>query len=322
MIQEDDVAYLAHRVRWLDAGGHDRNDAQRHCARSRTAEDRIGASDRYPYHHARHHLDQPDFLVTAEEIKSSQPVAVEEFFKGLPGAVPAIGPGTNNGSAGGATIDLRGLGPNRTLVMINGRRLVPFNLNGTVDTNTIPIALLSRVDLLTGGASVAYGADAVAGVVNFNLKKNFTGIDVTTSYGGTTNDHDGKKKRTDLTMGANLDDGRGNVVLSIGKTRPIRTPGRPFVRRHQPELGHRQAERLGHHHPRRVRDPERYAGTTTLAALADRSGHRQAGQPTGAVQHQPAELLRYRTAPKPPRWPTTRSMTIEAYAKCSTPAAK
>jgi outer membrane cobalamin receptor len=59
--------------------------------------------------------------------------------------------------------------------MINGRRLVPFNLNGTVDTNTIPIALLSRVDLLTGGASVAYGADAVAGVVNFNLKKNFTG---------------------------------------------------------------------------------------------------------------------------------------------------
>jgi outer membrane receptor protein involved in Fe transport len=160
----------------------------------------------------------PISSVSSEEIKSSQPVAVEEFFKGLPAAVPAIGPGTNNGSAGGATIDLRGLGPNRTLVMINGRRLVPFNLNGTVDTNTIPIALLSRVDLLTGGASVAYGADAVAGVVNFNLKKNFTGIDVTTSYGGTTEDHDGKKKRTDLTMGANLDDGRGNVVLSIGKT--------------------------------------------------------------------------------------------------------
>jgi outer membrane receptor protein involved in Fe transport len=160
----------------------------------------------------------PISSVNAEEVKSAQPVAVEEFFKGLPAAVPAIGPGTNNGSAGGATIDLRGLGPNRTLVMINGRRLVPFNLNGTVDTNSIPIALLSRVDLLTGGASVAYGADAVAGVVNFNLKKNFTGIDVTTSYGGTADQHDGKKKRTDLTMGANLDDGRGNVVLSIGKT--------------------------------------------------------------------------------------------------------
>lgn len=172
----------------------------------------------------------PISSVSAEEIKSSQPVAVEEFFKGLPAAVPAIGPGTNNGSAGGATIDLRGLGPNRTLVMINNRRLVPFNLNGTVDTNSIPIALLSRVDLLTGGASVAYGADAVAGVVNFNLKKNFTGIDVTTSYGGTADEKDGKRKRTDLTIGANLDEGRGNVVLSIGKTSsdPVTQGARDF----------------------------------------------------------------------------------------------
>jgi iron complex outermembrane receptor protein len=97
--------------------------------------------------------------------------------------VPSIGPGTNNGTGGAATIDLRGLGANRTLVLINGRRMVPFSLDGTVDTNSIPIALLSRVDLLTGGASVAYGADAVAGVINFNLKKNFTGFDVTTSYG-------------------------------------------------------------------------------------------------------------------------------------------
>ena len=172
----------------------------------------------------------PIASIGAEEIKSSQPVAVEEFFKNLPSAVASIGPGTNNGAGGGATIDLRGLGANRSLVMINGRRFVPFNLNGAVDTNAIPIALLSRVDVLTGGASVAYGADAVAGVVNFNLKKNFTGIDVSTSYGGTTGDRDGKKKRTDVTMGANLDDGRGNVVLSIGKTSadPVTQGSRPY----------------------------------------------------------------------------------------------
>lgn len=97
----------------------------------------------------------PISSVSSEEIKSSQPVAVEEFIKGVPAALPSIGPGTNNGTAGAATIDLRGLGANRTLVLINGRRMVPFNLNGTVDTNSIPIALLSRVDLLTGGASVA-----------------------------------------------------------------------------------------------------------------------------------------------------------------------
>jgi iron complex outermembrane receptor protein len=172
----------------------------------------------------------PISSISAEEIKTSQPIAVEEFIKGLPAAMPSIGPGTNNGTGGGATIDLRGLGANRTLVLINGRRMVPFNLNGTVDTNAIPIALLSRVDLLTGGASVAYGADAVAGVVNFNLKKNFTGIDISTSYGGTTEERDGKRKRTDLTMGANLDDGRGNVVLSIGRTTsdPVTQGSRSF----------------------------------------------------------------------------------------------
>jgi outer membrane cobalamin receptor len=113
--------------------------------------------------------NSPIASITAEEIKSSQPVAVEEFFKALPAAVPAVGPGTNNGTGGAATIDLRGLGTNRSLVLVNGRRLVPYSLGGTVDTNSIPIALLSRVDLVTGGASVVYGADAVAGVANFNL---------------------------------------------------------------------------------------------------------------------------------------------------------
>jgi len=174
--------------------------------------------------------NSPISSITAEEIKTSQPVAVEEFFKGLPAAVPAVGPGTNNGTGGGATIDLRGLGTNRSLVLVNGRRLVPFNLTGVVDTNSIPIALLSRVDVFTGGASVAYGADAVSGVANFLLKKNFTGVDLTTSYGGTTEERDAKRRRTDLTIGANLADNRGNVVLSVGKTvvDPLTQGARPY----------------------------------------------------------------------------------------------
>lgn len=174
--------------------------------------------------------NNPISSISAEEIKTAQPIAVEEFFKGLPAAVPAIGAATNNGTGGGATIDLRGLGTNRALVLVNGRRMVPFNLNGTVDTNSIPIALVNRVDLITGGASVVYGADAVAGVANFVLKRNFTGLDLSTSYGMTTGDHDGKRKRTDLTMGAQLDDGKGNVVLSIGKTSvdPVEQGARPY----------------------------------------------------------------------------------------------
>lgn len=161
--------------------------------------------------------NSPIYSIGAEEIKSSQPVAVEEFFKNLPAAVPAIGPGTNNGTGGAATIDLRGLGSRRSLVLVNGRRFVPYDLAGIVDTNSVPIALISRTDLLTGGASVVYGADAVAGVVNFNLKKNFQGVDLTTSYGGAEGGSL-TRKRTDLTMGASLDGNRGNVVLSLGKT--------------------------------------------------------------------------------------------------------
>ncbi|MCG2585993.1 TonB-dependent receptor domain-containing protein [Massilia sp. TS11] len=173
--------------------------------------------------------NSPISSLNAEEIKSGQPMAVEEFFKNLPSAVPAVGPGTNNGTGGGATIDLRGLGANRTLVLVNGRRMVPFNLNGTVDTNSIPIALLSRVDLVTGGASVVYGADAVSGVVNFNLKRNFTGIDLSGEQ-GISAEGDAKRRRLDLTMGATLDGGKGNVALSIGKTKvdPLMAGDRPI----------------------------------------------------------------------------------------------
>ncbi len=167
--------------------------------------------------------NSPISSVAEEEIKSAQPIAVEEFIKLLPAAVPAIGAGTNNGGNGGATIDLRGLGPNRTLVLLDGRRIVPFNLNGTVDTNAIPIALLQRVDLVSGGASAVYGADAISGVVNFVLKKDFKGIDFSTSY-GTSSENDANRNRTDLTVGAGFDNGKGNVAMSVGFTesRPLR----------------------------------------------------------------------------------------------------
>jgi iron complex outermembrane recepter protein len=161
--------------------------------------------------------NSPITSVGTEEIKSSQPAAVEEFIKTLPSAVPAIGPGTNNGSGGGATIDLRGLGSNRALVLLDGRRFVPFNLNGSVDTNSIPLALLQRVDLVTGGASAVYGADAVTGVVNFVLNKNFRGVDFSHTY-GVSAEGDAKRNRTDVTIGAGLADGRGNVALSVGNT--------------------------------------------------------------------------------------------------------
>jgi outer membrane receptor protein involved in Fe transport len=162
--------------------------------------------------------NSPITSLGSSEVMSSAPVVVEEVLRGLPAAVPAIGANTNNGSGGIATIDLRGLGPQRTLVLINGRRAVPADLNARVDTNMIPVSLIERVDLVTGGASAVYGADAVAGVVNFVLKRNFSGVDASTSY-GISEKGDSTRYRADLTMGANLDGGKGNVTISFGTTR-------------------------------------------------------------------------------------------------------
>lgn len=173
--------------------------------------------------------NSPISSVTAEELNTTQPVAVEEVVRGLPAMLPAVGQNVNNGSGGGATIQLRGLGTNRTLVLVNGRRFVPFNLAGVVDTNSIPVSLLERVDLVTGGASAVYGADAVAGVVNFVLKKNFQGVEASGSY-GVSEEGDAKRYRTDLTLGAGFADGKGNVALSVGqaKTNPLTQGDRDF----------------------------------------------------------------------------------------------
>ncbi|MCH4269961.1 MAG: TonB-dependent receptor [Brevundimonas sp.] len=171
----------------------------------------------------------PIASVSSEDIALSQPVAIEELVKDLPAAVPAVGSATNNGSGGGATINLRGLGTNRTLVLINGRRVVPFNLSGVVDTNTIPVALVERIDTVTGGASAVYGADAVAGVVNFILKNNFEGVEFSSSYGFSGED-DAVRRKFDLTVGGNFAEDRGNAVVSFGytKTDPLYQDRRPW----------------------------------------------------------------------------------------------
>ncbi len=171
----------------------------------------------------------PITSVGRADIDTSAPVAVEELVRGLSAAYPALGPNINNGSTGIASIDLRGLGSNRTLVLFNGKRFVPANLGGVVDTNNVPVSLLERVDLVTGGASAVYGADAVAGVVNFVMKRNFTGVEATTLYSVSAK-NDAKRRKQDLTLGANLADGRGNVAVHVGttKTDPIRLGDRDF----------------------------------------------------------------------------------------------
>jgi len=119
----------------------------------------------------------PVTVVTAQEVKLQGTSRTEDLINSLPQVFASQGSNISNGSTGTATVDLRGLGTSRTMVLINGRRLHPGDPRFPVaDLNFIPTALIRRVDVLTGGASSVYGADAVAGVVNFIMDTNFRGL--------------------------------------------------------------------------------------------------------------------------------------------------
>lgn len=160
----------------------------------------------------------PVNVVSQQEIALRQPSTAEELVRDLPSVRPNLGPGVNNGSDGSASVDLRGIGTNRTLVLLDGRRIVPFGLDNITDLNVIPLPLVERVDVVTGGASSVYGADAVAGVVNFITKRDFSGLRIGAET-GISERGDTAKYRGDLTIGANLADGRGNVVLGLSYTK-------------------------------------------------------------------------------------------------------
>tara|TARA_R110000782_G_scaffold182437_6_gene272732 strand:+ start:75312 stop:78185 length:2874 start_codon:yes stop_codon:yes gene_type:complete len=155
----------------------------------------------------------PVSVVTSEQIKLAGSAGVEEFLRDIPQAVAAIGSSTNNGNEGAATVDLRNLGEERTLVLVDGKRFVPYDAAGIVDLNMIPSALVERVEVVTGGASAVYGSDAIAGVVNFIMKKDFQGIEADAQY-GLTDRGDGRTTQLSLTAGTNFADGRGNITLN------------------------------------------------------------------------------------------------------------
>src|SRR5882757_6698815 len=121
----------------------------------------------------------------------------------------------STGFAGGQAYgDLRGLGPNRALILMDGRRLMSSNPNGSVDLNTIPMSMIDNVEIITGGASSTYGSDAIAGVLNFKLRTNFSGAELNYQHGETTAG-DGANEHVSALLGGNFADQRGNMVLAI-----------------------------------------------------------------------------------------------------------
>ena len=169
--------------------------------------------------------NSPIQTIDATSLEDKAGVAIENSLNKLPQFVPAAteytqiatGELINTGStttAGAATLSLRGLGPNRNLVLIDGLRAVPVNATMAVDINTVPAAAIERVETITGGASSVYGADAVAGVVNFILKKNFQGVNLDAQYGAMQNGKAGESRLSAL-IGSNSANGRGNVMIGL-----------------------------------------------------------------------------------------------------------
>jgi iron complex outermembrane receptor protein len=159
----------------------------------------------------------PIQVVDNEEFLISGIINVEQKLNELPAILPSFGPTSNNPGDGTARVNLRGLGTPRTLVLVNGRRFVPSTQSGVVDLNTIPGTLIKQVDVVTGGASAVYGSDALAGVVNFQLRDDFEGVEISGLYDVTT-EGDAEMYNLDITMGGNFDNGKGNATVYASYT--------------------------------------------------------------------------------------------------------
>ena len=165
----------------------------------------------------------PVQTITAEDIQTTGSVNVQDILLKNPTMGTPTLSRTNSAfltsGAGVATVDLRNLGIERTLTLIDGRRFVSgIPGSAAVDYNTIPTQFIDRIDVLTGGASAVYGSDAVAGVVNIILKKDFEGIAFDGQYGATA-DSDNQETQIGLTFGTNTADDRGNVMGYVGYTK-------------------------------------------------------------------------------------------------------
>ena len=159
--------------------------------------------------------DSPIVSVGPKAIENTGAVTLDRLINQIPEFVPGLGSQNNNPGNGQVNIDLRGLGSQRNLVLLDGRRTTPSNVNGVVDINTIPQALIENIETVTGGQSTSYGSDALAGVINFKLKHNFQGVVIDATY-GVSDQSDAEEQGVNVTAGSNFADDRGNAVISLG----------------------------------------------------------------------------------------------------------
>jgi outer membrane receptor protein involved in Fe transport len=162
--------------------------------------------------------NSPIVTITEAELVKHQDITLETFLNSLPQVNPHGTTTSNNpGNGGQANIDLRGLGANRNLILIDGRRPTGTVSPNTqaVDLNTIPVALIESIEIISGGAGAVYGADAVSGVINIKLKRNFSGSEFRAGYSNSQEFKDARERNASALVGGNFADKRGNAVVSF-----------------------------------------------------------------------------------------------------------
>lgn len=157
---------------------------------------------------------QPVFSMSRQQIESQGLTSIGDVIQNIATNGSALNTNVNNGGNGETRVNLRNLGSNRTLVLVNGRRWVGgTGLGGAVDLNTIPTAAVERIEVLKDGASTIYGSDAIAGVVNIILRQNFDGAEAN-AYFGQYDKGDGSRESYDFTIGSTGD--RWHATLGVG----------------------------------------------------------------------------------------------------------
>jgi outer membrane receptor protein involved in Fe transport len=157
----------------------------------------------------------PLATVDREEFEFSGQPTLEEYLNRMPQILPDVGRTSNNPGNGTATLNLRGMGAGRTLVLLNGRRVAPSGVGSAIDVNNLPRSLIERVEIITGGASTVYGSDAVAGVINFITRQDFDGLGIDTSY-SIAEEGDANIFDANVAYGHDLASGRGNITVYAG----------------------------------------------------------------------------------------------------------
>ncbi|MBT8471766.1 MAG: TonB-dependent receptor plug domain-containing protein, partial [Marinicaulis sp.] len=163
------------------------------------------------------------------EINAFRNMTIEDFINNLSLVTPDLNSTSNNPGNGTASVNLRGLGSQRSLILLNGRRVAPVGTNSSVYVNTIPSALLKRVEIVTGGASTVYGSDAVAGAVNFITRDDLQGVELSGQF-DIFGAGDGETYNASLIAGTEFSDGRGHVsaYADYVNRSPVRSDAREF----------------------------------------------------------------------------------------------